>query len=175
MIAEHGVWLRKHETDWRMIQNLDNSWKEDIRPIFEMYVSRTPGTLLEEKDFALVWHYRKVDPVLGETRAGELSSHLNYLIANRNLQVMEGDKIVEIKNIEVNKGIAASRWLHEYQSDFVLAIGDDRTDEDTFRVMPENAYTIKVGNIRSMAKYHLHSPQNVRGLLQQLVNSKSQD
>ena len=175
MIAEHGVWLRKHETDWRMIQNLDNSWKEEIRPILEMYVSRTPGTLLEEKDFALVWHYRKVDPVLGETRAGELSSHLNYLIANRNLQVMEGDKIVEIKNIEVNKGIAASRWLHEYKSDFVLAIGDDRTDEDTFKVMPENAYTIKVGNIRSMAKYHLPSPQNVRELLQQLVNGKKQD
>lgn len=171
MIAEHGVWLRKHETDWRMIQNLDNSWKEDLRPILEMYVSRTPGTLLEEKDFALVWHYRKVDPVLGETRAGELSSHLNYLIANRNLQVMEGDKIVEIKNIEVNKGIAASRWLHEYASDFVLAIGDDRTDEDTFRVMPKEAYTIKVGNIRSVAKYHLPSPQSVRDLLQQLVSN----
>ncbi|KAA5540613.1 bifunctional alpha,alpha-trehalose-phosphate synthase (UDP-forming)/trehalose-phosphatase [Adhaeribacter rhizoryzae] len=174
MIAEHGVWLRKHETEWRMIQNLDNSWKEDIRPIFEMYVSRTPGTLLEEKDFALVWHYRKVDPVLGETRAGELSSHLNYLIANRNLQVMEGDKIVEIKNIEVNKGIAASRWLHQYGSDFVLAIGDDRTDEDTFRVMPKDAYTIKVGNIRSIAKYHVQSPQHVRELLRQLVNGSAQ-
>jgi trehalose 6-phosphate synthase/phosphatase len=170
MIAEHGVWLRKHESDWHMIQKLDNSWKEDIRPIFETYVSRTPGTLLEEKDFALVWHYRKVDPVLGETRAGELSSHLNYLIANRNLQVMEGDKIVEIKNIEVNKGIAASRWLQAEESDFVLAIGDDRTDEDTFRVMPPDAYTIKVGNIRSIAKYHLHSPENVRDLLRHLTD-----
>ena len=170
MIAEHGVWLRKHETDWRMIQDLDNSWKEDIRPIFDMYVSRTPGTLLEEKDFSLVWHYRKIDPVLGETRAGELSSHLNYLIANRNLQVMEGDKIVEIKNIEVNKGIAAARWLQDHDCDFVLTIGDDRTDEDTFLVMPKNAYTIKVGSTRSVAKYHLHSPENVRKLLQHLTN-----
>ncbi|MDB5264247.1 MAG: trehalose-6-phosphate synthase [Adhaeribacter sp.] len=171
MIAEHGVWLREHETEWHMIQNLDNSWKEDIRPIFEMYVSRTPGTLLEEKDFALVWHYRKIDPALGETRAGELSSHLNYLIANQNLQVMEGDKIVEIKNIEVNKGIAAARWLQSYEPDFVLAVGDDRTDEDTFRMMPPEAYTIKVGNIRSVAKYHLHTTEDVRSLLQHLTGS----
>jgi trehalose 6-phosphate synthase/phosphatase len=169
MIAEHGVWLRKHESDWTMIQQLDNSWKEDIRPVLDMYVSRTPGSLLEEKDYALVWHYRKVDPMLGSIRAGELSSHLNYLIANRNLHVMEGDKIVEVKNIEVNKGVAAARWLQEFLHDFVLAIGDDRTDEDTFRAMPGNAFTIKVGNIRSVAKYHLPNPEKVRRLLQQLT------
>jgi trehalose 6-phosphate synthase/phosphatase len=168
MIAEHGVWLRKHESDWEMIQHLDNSWKEDVRPVFDTYVSRTPGSLLEEKDYALVWHFRKVDPILGSTRAGELSSHLNYLIANRNLHVMEGDKIVELKNIEVNKGVAAARWLQDYQHDFILAIGDDRTDEDTFRAMPDTAFTIKVGSIRSVAKYHLQNPAKVRRLLQQL-------
>ncbi|WP_026464158.1 bifunctional alpha,alpha-trehalose-phosphate synthase (UDP-forming)/trehalose-phosphatase [Adhaeribacter aquaticus] len=170
MIAEHGVWLQKHETSWEMIQNLKNDWKEDIRPILETYVNRTPGALLEEKDYALVWHFRKVDLGLGETRAGELSSHLSYLVANRNLQIMEGDKIVEIKNIEVNKGVAASRWLEEYPSQFVVAIGDDRTDEDTFQVMPENAYTIKVGSTRSRARFHLKTFKEVRELLKNLNN-----
>jgi trehalose 6-phosphate synthase/phosphatase len=169
MIAEHGIWLRKHEEGWEMIQQLNNSWKEDIRPVLESYVARTPGSLLEEKDFALVWHFRKVEKTLGETRCGELSSYLHYLVANRNLQVMEGDKIVEIKNIEVNKGIAARRWLQSYPADFVIAIGDDRTDEDTFLAMPENAYTIKVGSNRSAARYHLNSYADVRSLLQDLI------
>jgi trehalose 6-phosphate synthase/phosphatase len=173
MIAEHGVWLRKHEADWEMIQQLNNDWKDDIRPVLEGYVARTPGSLLEEKDFALVWHYRKVEKNLGETRSGELSSYLRYLVANRNLQVMEGDKIVEIKNIEVNKGIAARRWLETYPADFVLAIGDDRTDEDTFLAMPENAYTIKVGSNRSAARYHLNSFADVRSLLQDLMQAAS--
>jgi trehalose 6-phosphate synthase/phosphatase len=169
MIAEHGVWLRKHEGNWEMIRQLNNDWKEEIRPVLETYVARTPGALLEEKDFALVWHYRKVEQSLGETRSGELSSYLRYLVANRNLQVMEGDKIVEVKNIEVNKGIAARRWLEEYPADFVMAIGDDRTDEDTFLAMPANAYTIKVGSKRSAARYHLNSFADVRSLLQALV------
>ncbi|MGV3641928.1 MAG: bifunctional alpha,alpha-trehalose-phosphate synthase (UDP-forming)/trehalose-phosphatase [Adhaeribacter sp.] len=168
MIAEHGVWLRQKVAGWKMIRQLQNDWKEDIRPILEGYVARTPGALLEEKDFALVWHYRKVEKTLGETRSGELSSHLRYLVANRNLQVMEGDKIVEIKNIEVNKGIAAQRWLETFPADFVIAIGDDRTDEDTFLAMPEHACTIKVGSNRSAARYHLTSPAEVRSLLQNL-------
>jgi trehalose 6-phosphate synthase/phosphatase len=168
MIAEHGIWLRKHEKNWEMIQQLENDWKEEIRPILESYVTRTPGSLLEEKDYALVWHFRKVEKTLGETRSGELSSYLRYLVANRNLQVMEGDKIVEIKNIEVNKGIAARRWLETYPADFVMAIGDDRTDEDTFLAMPESAYTIKVGSNRSAARYHLNSFADVRALLQEL-------
>ncbi|PIQ22278.1 MAG: bifunctional alpha,alpha-trehalose-phosphate synthase (UDP-forming)/trehalose-phosphatase [Cytophagales bacterium CG18_big_fil_WC_8_21_14_2_50_42_9] len=168
MIAEHGVWLHQYDSEWKKIQKLKNDWKEEIRPILENYVSRTPGALLEEKDYALVWHYRKVDPALGETRAGELSTYLNYLIANQNLQVMEGDKIVEIKNIEVNKGIAASRWLEKFPSEFVMAIGDDRTDEDTFKAMPPEAFTIKVGSTRSSAKYHVNSPEEVRNLLKDL-------
>lgn len=173
MIAEHGVWLRQHEAGWEMIQQLNNSWKDDIRPVLESYVARTPGSLLEEKDFALVWHFRKVEKTLGETRCGELSSYLHYLVANRNLQVMEGDKIVEIKNIEVNKGIAARRWLQAYPVDFVIAIGDDRTDEDTFLAMPDNAYTIKVGSNRSAARYHLNSFADVRSLLQDLVQTSA--
>jgi trehalose 6-phosphate synthase/phosphatase len=169
MIGEHGFWLRKNKANWEMSQNLKNDWKEEIRPVLETYVSRTPGAQLEEKDYALVWHYRRVDPALGETRAGELSTHLNYLIANQNLQVMEGDKIVEIKNSEVNKGIAAARWLEEFNSNFVLAIGDDRTDEDTFEAMPDYAYTIKVGSNRSAAKYHLNAHTGVRSLLAALI------
>ncbi|MGV3505236.1 MAG: bifunctional alpha,alpha-trehalose-phosphate synthase (UDP-forming)/trehalose-phosphatase [Adhaeribacter sp.] len=171
MIAEHGVWLRQQVGGWKMIRQLQNDWKEEIRPVLEGYVARTPGALLEEKDFALVWHYRKVDKTLGETRSGELSSHLRYLVANRNLQVMEGDKIVEIKNIEVNKGIAARRWLESWPADFVIAIGDDRTDEDTFLAMPAHACTIKVGSNRSAARFHLSSHAEVRHLLQGLTQA----
>jgi trehalose 6-phosphate synthase/phosphatase len=171
MIAEHGIWLRLHEAGWEMIQQLDNAWKEEIRPVLESYVARTPGSLLEEKDFALVWHYRKVEQSLGETRSGELGSYLRYLVANRNLQVMEGDKIVEVKNVEVNKGIAARRWLEDYPAGFVIAIGDDRTDEDTFLAMPESACTIKVGSTRSAARYHLNGVADVRHLLRDLLQA----
>ncbi|AKQ47734.1 trehalose-6-phosphate synthase [Rufibacter radiotolerans] len=167
-IAEHGVWLKKHEGEWEMLQHLSDAWKTEVRPIMELHVSRTPGSFIEEKDFSLVWHYRKVDPTLAELRARELSNYLMFMAANINLQVMEGDKIVEVKNVEVNKGIGTTRWLEQFPHDLILCIGDDRTDEDMFSVMPEEAFTIKVGSARSHARFSLDNSQEVRKLLKAL-------
>lgn len=168
-ICEHGVWLKEQGSDWHTVEGLDNSWKQEILPILEIYVNKTPGSFIEEKDYSLVWHYRKVETGLGELRAREIISHLKYLAINMNLQVLEGNKVVEIKNLEVNKGRAASRWLARNPHDFVMAIGDDWTDEDTFKAMPEMAYTVKVGDIHSAAKYSVQDHEDVRALLKALV------
>ncbi|MBC3538865.1 bifunctional alpha,alpha-trehalose-phosphate synthase (UDP-forming)/trehalose-phosphatase [Rufibacter sediminis] len=167
-IAEHGVWFKERSGDWEMFQTLSDAWKTEVRPILELHVSRTPGSFIEEKDFSLVWHYRKVDRALAELRARELSNYLLFLAANINLQVMEGDKIVEVKNVEVNKGVGSTRWMEQYPHDFILCIGDDRTDEDMFRVMPEDAFTIKVGSERSLARFNLDNSKEVRKLLKSL-------
>ncbi len=172
-VAEHGVWARRIDEGWMMTDSLDNSWKEDIRPILEIYVNKTPGSLLEEKDFSLVWHYRRVETGLGELRAREIISHMKYLAVNMNLQVLEGNKVVEVKNLEVNKGKAASKWLEYYDTDFVFAIGDDWTDEDTFKAVPQEAYTVKVGDRRSAARFSVNDTKDVRRLLRQMAESKS--
>ncbi len=169
IIAEHGVWLREKGQHWHTMEMLNNDWKDELRNVLEVYVDRTPGSFIEEKDFSLVWHYRRVETGLGELRTRELSSHLKYLTTNKNLQVLEGDMVVEIKSAEVNKGKAALKWLHEFPHDFVMALGDDWTDEDTFKVMPENAYTIKVGSTTSTAKFSVDSFKEVRGLLRNLL------
>jgi len=168
MIAEHGVWLKEKEITWQMIELLRNDWKEEIRPLLERYVDRTPGALIEEKDFSLVWHYRRVDPELALIRAGELKAALLDLLANLNVAVLEGNKVIEIKNIGINKGKAALKWISKDMWDFILAIGDDVTDEDIFAVIPESGYSIKVGLGPSHAKFSVKSFREVRSLLTEL-------
>ncbi|GAB3295171.1 bifunctional alpha,alpha-trehalose-phosphate synthase (UDP-forming)/trehalose-phosphatase [Hymenobacter tenuis] len=169
-IAEHGVWLRAKGEEWQMFQQLNNEWKADIRPILELYVARTAGSFIEDKEYSLVWHYRRADAELGEVRTRELLNHLTFMTSNTDLHVMEGNKVLEIKTAGINKGSAASRWLATYQPDFALAIGDDRTDEDTFRAMQAEGYTIKVGTGgRSLAQYHVASTNDVRKLLRALL------
>jgi trehalose 6-phosphate synthase/phosphatase len=168
-ICEHGVWLRERGKDWNMIDQLTDGWKQEILPVLEFYVDRTPGSLIETKDYSLVWHYRKVETGLGELRTRELSSHLKYISSNMNLQVLEGDMVVEIKSAGVNKGKAALKWLNQFPTEFIMALGDDWTDEDTFKVMPDEAITIKVGGNSSEAKYSVHSPKDVRKLLLELI------
>ena len=169
LIAEHGVWIREKEKDWRTVVTMKDDWKKEIFPLLELYVNRTPGSFIEEKDYSLVWHYRKVETGLGELRTRELTSHLKYISSNSNLQVLEGDKVVEIKDREVNKGRTALQWLEQTSYDFVMAFGDDSTDEDTFKVMPEDGYTIKVGSKTSAARFNVNSYQDVREILKKMV------
>lgn len=156
MIAEHGVWLKEGRPYWSLIDYLTDEWKAQIAPILELFVDRTPGSFIENKDYSLVWHYRKSDPELGALRSRELMDTLQYLTTNMNLQVLEGNRVLEIKNSNINKGKAAMHWLsREYG--FILAAGDDWTDEEMFRVMPESSYTIKVGHSTSLARYNIES------------------
>lgn len=169
-VAEHGVWVKEKDSEWVMIDDLEQSWKEDVLPILELYVARTPGSMIEHKDFSLVWHYRKADVEFGELRARELVSNLQYLTSNMDVSILEGNKVIEVKNSGVNKGRAAVKWLAKDKWDFVFAAGDDWTDEDTFKVMPEDAFSIKVGLGASEARFNVRSVQQVRRILTSCVD-----
>ncbi len=169
LVVEHGVWVRHPGKEWQMIEPLDASWKESIRSALESYVDRTPGSFIEEKNYSLVWHYRKSDPELGINRAIELKDELTSLVANLNLEILEGNKVVEIKNRGVNKGYAAQKLLHESPADKIVAIGDDWTDEFLFTEIPDSAITIKVGLATTIAKYKIENVSEVRNLLRELV------
>jgi len=165
LIAEHGVWIRKIGKDWTLSEKVQNNWMESVRPVIETFVDRTPGTFLEEKSYSLAWHYRKADPELGEIRANELSLVLKGLISNHGLNVLEGNKVLEIKSTGVNKGKAANKLLLKKEYDFIFAIGDDWTDEYLFKELPESTITVKVGMKKTAATYYLKDTDKVRNLL----------
>ncbi len=166
LVAEHGVWIK--DDKWQMIDNLSDEWKEDIRPILETFVDRTPGSFVEEKAYSLVWHFRRVDPALAVVRVGELMDVLLHITANLNVGVLEGNKVIEIKDTGVDKGRAAIQWISKIKPDFILSIGDDWTDEDVFEVLPDWAFSIKVGYEPSKARYNISNYSEVRKLLNEL-------
>ena len=170
MIAEHGAWQKQLNEEWKSLPLLTDKWKQEVKTVLDTYTDRTPGSFVEEKSYSLVWHYRKVEKGLGELRAGEIVNHLRMAIADKGLQMMEGNKVIEFKNVEVNKGKAALNWLHNNNPDFILALGDDHTDEDIFKALPEDAYTIKVGSNISAARYYLRDYREVRELLKTLTS-----
>ncbi len=172
LIVEHGIWSKRPGEDWEIIEPLNNDWKMIIRPVIEFYSDRTPGTFIEEKNFSLVWHYRKADPDLGNLRAIELKDELTSLVSNLNLEIMEGNKVIEIKTSGINKGRAAMNHIRGNEFDFIFGIGDDWTDEYLFEALPRNAVTIKVGIKNTDAKYNLESVKEVRNLISRMVEMK---
>jgi trehalose 6-phosphate synthase/phosphatase len=168
LIAEHGVWLRNKNSDWRMLKAMTADWKDRVRPILQLYVDRLPGALLEEKEFSLAWHYRQTDPEQASQRAKELLDDLAGYTRNIDVQVFEGNKVIEIRNAGINKGSAAMEWLTNCPPDFILGIGDDWTDEDLFRALPPAAFSVRIGVANTAARYYLGNPAAVRRMLREL-------
>ncbi|MCF7975131.1 MAG: bifunctional alpha,alpha-trehalose-phosphate synthase (UDP-forming)/trehalose-phosphatase [Phycisphaerae bacterium] len=169
LVAEHGAFLRHRGSGWMVRETLPTAWKDMIQPVMARYVDRTPGSFVEEKSYSLVWHCRRCDPDLARLRMHELRDALVSMTTNMEIGVFEGSKIIEVKNIGINKGAAADIWLGGRQHDFVFAAGDDYTDEDMFSVLPDKAYSFKLGQGASKAKYQLMGPDSLRALLSEFA------
>ncbi len=170
LIAEHGAWERQTEKGWIEKRTVSSEWKNNILPILESFVDRTPGSLIEEKTYSLVWHYRKADIELGVLRALELLHTVSNMIQNQDLEILEGKKVIEIKATGINKGTAAAEFLTNHPADCIVAFGDGATDEFLFKELPENSYTVKVGTDNSAAKYYVANYKEVRSFLKELLN-----
>lgn len=171
IVAEHGAMIRRGQ-EWQVSLPPQNRWKEQLRPILENYVDRLPGSFIEEKNYCLVWHYRNSDPELGPLRAQELIDSLMAYTGNlASVQVLPGNKVVELRDPMHNKGVIAAQFVAESGADFVMAVGDDITDEDMFRSMPDNAITIKVGRLPTVAEYRIAGPDDVIAFLETLADA----
>jgi trehalose 6-phosphate synthase/phosphatase len=167
--AEHGTWLRRRGSiEWELAVRTHSGWKEQLRPVFQLFVERIPGSHLEEKDFAMVWHYRRADPKFGTDAARELLEALTALTANTELVVLPGHRVVEVKPAASSKGALYVRNFAGRAWDFVMAIGDDATDETLFRVLPSTAFSIRVGMASSAARFNVDGVPDVLRLLRAL-------
>jgi trehalose 6-phosphate synthase/phosphatase len=173
LAAEHGAVLRSPiSEDWEQPHfSAANGWKQRIYPILEHFVDRTPGSFIEEKEFSLVWHYRMADLEFGDWLANDLVANLDHMLADSPLKAVKGQKTVEVKLIWANKGQVYSRLMQDHKFDFVMAAGDDATDEDLFCQLPTSAWTIHIGRNRSRAKYYLSNPEEMVTLLTELLES----
>jgi trehalose 6-phosphate synthase/phosphatase len=170
LIAEHGAGIRPKSGEWRYFLNIDQSRKAIIQPMLEIFCQRSPGSFVEEKKHTLVWHYRNVDRELGFIRSRELLDNLHHMVRNSHLHIIDGNKVIEIRISGIDKGAVTKRLIDEDNYDFVLAVGDDKTDEDMFRILPDDAYTIKIGSGHTCAHYHLTDQIEVLRLLTQFAD-----
>jgi trehalose 6-phosphate synthase/phosphatase len=166
--AEHGVFYKENGV-WHKNLQEEVIWDEEIMDILHHTIDKTPRSYLEQKETSLVFHYRKVDIWLADLRSQQLINALIGPCSRLNLQIVPGNKIVEIKPSDFNKGSETLRRLAQDTYDFILAIGDDTTDEDMFRVLPPEGISIKVGNFSPIAKYRIPLQSSVIPFLLNLI------
>ena len=170
--AEHGFWSRSGPTaPWVPAGELHPSWRDPALAILQDVTTRTPGALIEEKSAGLAWHYRMADEEYGQQQANELRLHLNQVLSNQPVEILDGNMVIEIRPHGMNKGLVVPDVLNTHRPGAVLAaIGDDRTDEDLFRALPAEAVTVKVGPGDTAARYRLADVTAVRAFLASLLD-----
>jgi trehalose 6-phosphate synthase/phosphatase len=169
LFAEHGA-LRRVNGSWESVYRKDLSWQPEIVRIMQEVTDSTPGSHIERKKTSLVWHYRNTDKWLADLRAAQLVNKLIYPCTRRQLHLMRGDKIVEVKPSEYTKGTTIRSYFKCSEYEFILAGGDDTTDEDMFDVLPREAVTIKVGKPSEKSRYTIENYGEFLKLLRSLIN-----
>ena len=169
LVAEHGASFKMKNEAWQQLVSVSDLWKEEIRRVMQTFVTRCAGSFIEEKTNTIAWHYRNTQTGLGFSRSRELLNTLSQLIQNTTLQVIDGNKVVEVRIAGFDKGATALKIINEMDPDFVLCMGDDTTDEDMFKALEGEAYTIKVSSGASAAQYTILSQQQVLPLLNLLT------
>jgi trehalose 6-phosphate synthase/phosphatase len=156
LVAEHGYFIKIAGKSWKATVETDLQWKKVVLPILNEYVDRCNGTFIEEKTGSISWHYRNADSDFAQLRLHELQDDLKEIIRHKTVfEILEGNKVLEIKSGKYDKGQAAKTIMKNKNYDFILAAGDDRTDEFLFKELTDSAYTIRIGINPSLAKYNI--------------------
>lgn len=169
LVAENGAFMHSADRgEWQPTTPLDTRWKDRIRPIIQRFVNRIPGSAMEEKETSLVWHYRRVDLNTGALAARELIDTLTNLTANLELVVYIGNRTVEVRTSRVSKGTFYQTHLAKEAWDFILAVGDDWTDESLFSALPPTSVSVRIGLTASTARFNVESTEDALALLERL-------
>jgi len=166
MYAEHGVLRRNKNGVWSSLAAADMPWRKKVQQLFDTATKIVNGSFIETKTAGLAWHYRAATSLAAaQKQRGFLLSQLDEAAKNSGFEILDGNKVIEAKPVGITKGSAVTGLLASFPSDFVLCAGDDVTDEAMFKVLPESAYSIKIGAGQTTARFTLPACDDFIALL----------
>jgi trehalose 6-phosphate phosphatase len=122
-----------------------------------------PGLLLEDKICAMALHYRLAPEALPVLKAA-MDKHAP-LFAAANVQIQYGKAVIDVRPIGVDKGTAVTALAQQkpFKGRVILFGGDDTTDLDVFRILPQlGGRGFSVGQHFTGAEHVFERPRQVR-------------
>jgi trehalose 6-phosphate phosphatase len=170
-IGGHGAEIRPVGAGDAIVRRapaLDAHLKQTLKDI----ASRHPGVMVEDKGFSLALHYRRA-PRQGPALVAEVKQAC-AAFADRSIEALGGKAVIEVKTSGVDKGTAVRELmtLSPFAGRVPIFIGDDKTDEDAFAVMPQfDGRAVSVGERVPGIADHFDTPADVRQWLERLADT----
>jgi trehalose 6-phosphate synthase/phosphatase len=181
VMAEHGVFYKPlGGPSWEPQIGSEDLQRRmlEMMPLLRHYTDCLPGSHIEIKESAVVWHYRQANPDMGPYLARELSGALHQLLASTSLAVHQGLKVVEIRPANAHKGVAVDLTLSRYGAtadEPIITVGDDTTDDDMHRAHPDRNLSVHVGRPSPFARYYVRGPNEVKQLVASVIACRRGD
>lgn len=167
--AEHGHWTRAPlATEWAARSSGAREWLAEARILMNAAVVAVPGSMVEEKESGIAWHYRLAEAGVAADGHALLESLVPSLCARYELQVLPGDKVLELRARGVHKGHVVRELSAKEADAFIVAIGDDVTDDDMFEALPPGAFAIAAATRPQGAHFRIEGHRAVRAFLRRL-------
>lgn len=172
LCAEHGLLHRPLGGRWQRIGAPDLGWMPRVQALLQELCDQVPGSFVENKTCSVAWHYRLADPGYGSWRARELKSQLDEMLANAAAETLSGHAVLEVRAKGIDKGsYVRARMQDLVPGEFVFAAGDDRTDLDMYRALPDDAFRVHVGGAVAEAQHAMATPTDLRALLSEFAEA----
>lgn len=188
LVAENGGYVRNPDDGtW---QNLTGAsalkWKDSVREIVQYYKERTPGTIVEEQNNRIVFHYASADDLTTARRqVSEMNNHINDSSAAQDCHAIPMKNALVIEPSSISKATAMEH-IYQQLSDvdsirFVACFGNDRSDEEIFawtNALPSRlpapqavvSLTVNVGVRNTEARTFVQSTFGVVAALEKWAN-----
>jgi trehalose 6-phosphate phosphatase len=162
-------------TVWYVVGNralqppeLTTRWSHQVeswRPALTQKLQSLHGVVIEDKGISLAIHYR-----LAAEHDRARAAIVEAAALLDRVRVISGKEVVNLLPADgPNKGVAVERIRTQIGCSSVLYVGDDRTDEDVFRLV-NGVVGVHVGeDTESAAALFLRDQEQVDELLEQLI------
>jgi len=169
LMAEHGA-FRMEKNLWEPFFSSSPRWISRVLNVFTQLTVTHEGSFMEQKTFSISWYYRAIADRIKSKEKLQILADLSMLAERDDIVIYDSEDIIELRTRGINKGSALTKWLGDQSYNFIMAIGDGLTDEDIFKVLPDDAFSIKVGKASSScARFRLDEQADVFPFLKQLA------
>lgn len=172
LVAEHGGYYKTPGNRWHQVFAKNPQWISRSLPSLSALCFEYEGSFVEEKSFSLAWHYRSIADKISSDEKNQILTAIKSMPHSAEFMIYEEDCVIELRTPGIDKGRFVSRWIGNRNYDFIMAVGDGSTDEDIFKQLGNNEYTIKVGaSETSAARFQVANQTDVPTLMSDLLET----
>ena len=166
-IGCHGAEVRDIDGN---VRALTDPIPDPVRAIFRGLAESHPGTILEDKIYALSLHYR-LAPEARVALETAMKKH-EILFTAEKVGIQHGKSVIDAKALGIDKGVGVRALMRQppFRDRTPIFGGDDATDMDVFHILPElGGHGFSVGRAFKGVDYKFQSPRAVRHWLSHLA------